>query len=177
MVVYQSNRVFSQFSCSVVSSSVTPWIAARQASLSITNSRSLLKLMPIESVMPSSHLILCRPLFLLPPFTPRASGSLPMSRLFTWGGQSIGVSTEYYSAIKMNAYRYIPIGSMGEPQKHYTKWNTLITKDHILAVWLHSHEISRTGKHTETKSRLEGVTGWGDMRMTAKGNGVSLGSN
>ena len=44
----------------------TPWIAARQASLSITNSRSLLKLMPIESVMPSSHLILCRPL-LLPP--------------------------------------------------------------------------------------------------------------
>ena len=44
----------------------TPWTAARQASLSITNSRSLLKLMSIESVMPSSHLILCRPLFLLP---------------------------------------------------------------------------------------------------------------
>ena len=48
----------------------TPWIAARQASLSITNSRSLLKLMPIESVMPSSHLILCRPLLLLPPIPP-----------------------------------------------------------------------------------------------------------
>ena len=46
---------------------VTPWIAARQASLSITNSRSSLKLTSIESVMPSSHLILCRPLFLLPP--------------------------------------------------------------------------------------------------------------
>ena len=46
---------------------VTPWIAAQQASLSITNSRSLLKLMPIESVMPSSHLILCRPLLLLTP--------------------------------------------------------------------------------------------------------------
>ena len=46
---------------------VTPWIAARQASLSITNSRSSLRLMSIESVMPSSHLILCRPLFLLPP--------------------------------------------------------------------------------------------------------------
>ena len=43
----------------------TPWTAARQASLSITNSRSLLKLMSIESVMPSSHLILCRPLLLL----------------------------------------------------------------------------------------------------------------
>ena len=45
----------------------TPWIAARQASLSITNSRSSLRLTSIESVMPSSHLILCHPLFLLPP--------------------------------------------------------------------------------------------------------------
>ena len=48
----------------------TPWIAACQASLSITNSRSSLKLMSIESVMPSSHLILCRPLLLLPPIPP-----------------------------------------------------------------------------------------------------------
>ena len=48
---------------------VTPWIAARQASLSITSSRNLLKLMPIESVMPSSHLILCRPLLLLLPIS------------------------------------------------------------------------------------------------------------
>ena len=48
----------------------TPWIAARQASLSITNSRSSLKPMPIELVMPSSHLILCRPLLLLPPIPP-----------------------------------------------------------------------------------------------------------
>ena len=47
--------------------SATPWIAASQASLSITNSRSLLKLMSIMSVMPSSHLILWRPLLLLPP--------------------------------------------------------------------------------------------------------------
>ena len=48
----------------------TPWIAARQASLSITNSRNLSKLMSIESLMPSSHLILCRPLLLLPPIPP-----------------------------------------------------------------------------------------------------------
>ena len=48
----------------------TPWIAARQASLSITNSQSLLKLMSIESVMPSSHLILCHPLLLLLPIHP-----------------------------------------------------------------------------------------------------------
>ena len=49
---------------------VTPWITARQASLSITNSRSSLKLMSIESVMLSSHLILCHPLLLLPPIPP-----------------------------------------------------------------------------------------------------------
>ena len=48
----------------------TPWIAARQVSLSITNSRRLLKLMPIELVMPSNHLILCHPLLLLPPIPP-----------------------------------------------------------------------------------------------------------
>ena len=48
----------------------TPWIAARQASLSITNSQSSLRFMFIESVMPSSHLILCRPLLLLPPIPP-----------------------------------------------------------------------------------------------------------
>ena len=48
----------------------TPWIEARQASLSITNSRTSLKLRSIESVMPSSHLILCRPLLLLPPISP-----------------------------------------------------------------------------------------------------------
>ena len=68
----------------------TPWITARQASLSITNSRRSLRLTSIESVMPSSHLILCRPLLLLPPIPP--SISFPMSQLFTWGGQSTGVS-------------------------------------------------------------------------------------
>ena len=49
---------------------VTPWTAARQASLSITNSQSLLKLISIESMMPSNHLILCCPLFLLPSLFP-----------------------------------------------------------------------------------------------------------
>ena len=53
-----------------MSDSATPWTAAHQASLSLTNSWSLLKLLSIESVMPSSHLILCRPLFLLPPIPP-----------------------------------------------------------------------------------------------------------
>ena len=62
--------VVSQFSRSVVSNSATPWIAAHQASLSITNSWSLPKLMSIESVMPSNYLILCRPLLLQPSIFP-----------------------------------------------------------------------------------------------------------
>ena len=59
-----------QFNCSVMSDSATPWTAAQQPSLSFTISWSLLKLMSIESVMPSTHLILCRPLFLLPSIFP-----------------------------------------------------------------------------------------------------------
>ena len=59
-----------QFSRSVVSDSATPWTAACQASLSITNSQSWLKPMSIESVMPSNHLILCHPLLLLPSIFP-----------------------------------------------------------------------------------------------------------
>ena len=60
-----------QFSCSVVSDFVTPWTAARQASLSFTIFLSLLKLMSIESVMLSNHLNLCFPLLLLPSIFPR----------------------------------------------------------------------------------------------------------
>ena len=59
-----------QFSRSVVSDSVTEWTEACQASLSITNSQSLLILTPIDSVMPSNHLILCHPLLLLPSIFP-----------------------------------------------------------------------------------------------------------
>ena len=69
----------------------TPWIAASQASLSITNSRSLPKLMSIELVMPSNYLILCCLLLLLSSNSP-ASGSFQMCQLFASGGQSIGVS-------------------------------------------------------------------------------------
>ena len=61
------SKIMVQFSCWVVSNSATSWTAARQASLSITNSQSLLKLVSIESMMPSNHLILCYPLLLPPP--------------------------------------------------------------------------------------------------------------
>ena len=86
-----------QFS-SVVSDSVTPWIAAHQASLSITNFRSLLKLMSIESVMPSNHLILCHPLFLLPSIFPNIR---VFSNESAWQGQNIGVSASS-SVLPMN---------------------------------------------------------------------------
>ena len=70
MEVCSSVQFSSVQSLSRVRLFATPWTAARQVSLSITNSWSSLKLMSIESVMPSSHLILCHPLFLLPPIPP-----------------------------------------------------------------------------------------------------------
>ena len=69
----------------------TPGIAACQASLSITNSQSSLRLTSIESVMPSSHLILSRPLLLLLPIPPSIR-VFSMRQLFAWGSQSTGVS-------------------------------------------------------------------------------------
>jgi len=95
----------------------TPWTAAHQASLSITNSWSLLKLMSIESVMPSNHLILCCPLLLLPSIP--ASGSFPVSQFFTSGGQSIGVSASI-SVLPMNIQDWFPFG--------WTGWISLLSK-------------------------------------------------
>ena len=86
----------------------TPWSAAHQASLSIANSPSLLKFMSIKLVMPSNHLILCHPLLLLPSIFP-ASGSFPMSQLFTSGGQRIGVSA-LASVLPMNIQGWFPLG-------------------------------------------------------------------
>ena len=86
----------------------TPWAAACQASLSITNSRSPPKLMSIKSVMPSNHLILCHPLlFCLQSFP--ASGPFLMSQFFTSGGQSIGVSA-LASVLPMNIQYWFPLG-------------------------------------------------------------------
>ena len=84
-------RISSVQSLSHVQIFATPWTAAHQASLSITNSWNLLKLMSIESVMPSNHFILCRPL-LLPLQSFPASGYFLVSRFFASGGQSIGAS-------------------------------------------------------------------------------------
>ena len=108
------------FSCSVVSDSAVSWTAACQASLSIiTNSRSLLKLMSIESVMPSNHLVLCHPLLLLPSI-------FPSSRVFSnesvlcirwpkyWSFSfSISPSNEYSGLISLGLTSWISLQSRG----------------------------------------------------------------
>ena len=89
---------------------VTPWTVARQASLSITNSRSLLKLMPIESVMPPTISSSVVPFSSLQSF--QASGSFPMSQFFASGGQSIGVSAST-SVLPMNTQDWSNLGWTG----------------------------------------------------------------
>ena len=96
----------------------TPWITERQASLSITISRSSLKLMSIKSVMPSSHLILCHPLSSCPQSLP-ASESFPMSQLSAWGGQSTGVSA---------SASFPPKKSQGWSPLEWTGWISLQSK-------------------------------------------------
>ena len=85
-----------------------PWTAARQASLSFTVSRSLLKLISIESMMLSNHLILCCPLLLLPSIFPR-SGSFSVTWLFTSGGWSIGASASATS-LPLSIQGWFPLG-------------------------------------------------------------------
>ena len=97
---------------------VTPWIAACQASLPITNSRSPPEPMSIESVMPSNHLILCRSLSSCPQSFP-ASESFQMSQLFASGGQSIGVSAST-SDLPINTQDWSPL--------RWTGWISLLSK-------------------------------------------------
>ena len=89
----------------------TPWIAARQASLSITNSGSSLKLTSIKSMMPSSHLILCHPLLLLPSIPPSIRVFSNESTLhMRW--PNIGVSASA-SVLPMNTHNWSPLGWTG----------------------------------------------------------------
>ena len=102
--VQLSHSVVSQFF-------LTPWIAACQASLSITNSQSLLKLMCIELVMPSNHLILCCPHLLLPSIFPRVRG---FSNEWVLRIRWLGVSAST-SVLPMNIQDCIPLGVTGNP--------------------------------------------------------------
>ena len=88
---------------------VAPWTAARQASLSITNSQSLLKLMSIDSVRPSNHLILCHPLLLPPSIFPSIFSNESVLRI-RW--PSIGVSAST-SVLPINIQDWFPLGWAG----------------------------------------------------------------
>ena len=100
MLFYIVEFISSVQSLSCVQLFATPLTAACQASLSITNSQSLLKLMCIALMMPSNHLILCHPLLLLPSIFPSIM-AFSMSWFFASGGQSIGVSA-LASVLPMN---------------------------------------------------------------------------
>ena len=110
----------------------TPWTAACQASLSIANSQSLLKLMLIESVMLSNHFILCHPL-LLPSIFPSIR-VFPMSQFFASGGQRIGVSASA-SVLPMIIQDWFPLG--------WTGWISLQSKG-----------LSRVFQHHSSKASI-----------------------
>ena len=110
--VLVSSRLLLFFSHSVISDSLRPnGLQQRQVSLSITNTQSLLKLMSIELVMPSNHLILCRPLLLLPSTFPIIR-SFPMSQFFASDGQSIGASVSA-SVLPRHIQGSFPLGLSG----------------------------------------------------------------
>ena len=113
-----SDQIRSDQSLSCVRLFATPCIAARQASLSITNSQSSLRLTSIKSVMPSSHLILCRSLLLLSPIPPSIR-VFSMSQHFAWGGQSTGVSA---------LASLLPKKSQGWSPSEWTGWISLKSK-------------------------------------------------
>ena len=138
------------FSCSVVSDSSTPWPAACQAYLSITNSWSLLKLMSIESVMPSNHLILCHPLLLPPSIFPSIRVFLnesvlcikwPKYRSFSFG---ISPSLEYSGSIsfRMDWLDLLAVqGTLKSLLQHYSSKASILASlvaqrlKHLPAMW------------------------------------------
>ena len=162
MIYFHFYEAFCLFDCQAISSVqllsrnrlfATPWTAAHQASPSITNFQSLLKLMSTESMMPSNHLILCRPLLLSLQSFP-ASVSFQMSQLFTSGSQSIGASASA-SVFPINIQGWFPLGLTGLislQSKGLSRVfsNTTVQKHHLfgvqLSLWSNSHPYTTTGK-------------------------------
>ena len=133
---------------------VTPWMAARQASLSITNSRSLLKLMSIESVMPSGHFILCHPLLLLPPIPPSirvfsSESTLCMKWPKYWSFSfSISPSNEHPGLIslRMDWLDLLAVqGTLKSLLQHHSSKASIFQRSAFFTVQL-SHPYMTTGK-------------------------------
>ena len=120
----------------------TPWIAARQPSLSITNSRSSLRLMSIESVMASAISSSVVPFSSCPQPLP-ASEYFPMSQLFAWGGQSTGVSA---------LTSFLPKKSQGWSPSEWTGWISLQSKG--LSRAFSNRELGASKRAGEVGSRL-----------------------
>ena len=137
-----------------MSDSVIPWTAARQASLSITSSQGLLKLMCIESVMPSNHLILCRPLILLPSIFPSIRVSSNESVLHIrwpkyWSFSfSISPSNEYSGLIsfRMDWLDHLAAqGTLKSLLQHHSSQASVLQRSAFFIVQL-SHPHMTTGK-------------------------------
>ena len=132
---------------------VTPWTAARQASLSITNSQSLLKLMTIESVMTSNHLILCHPLLLPPSIFPsiRVFSNelvLQIRWLKYWSFSfSISLSNKYSGLIsfRINWFDLLAVQGTLRNLQHYSS-KALILWHSAFFIVQHSHPNRTTGK-------------------------------
>ena len=153
--VFHTSTISSvQFCRSVMSDSATSWIAAHQTSLSITNFWSLLKLMYIESVMPSNHLILCRPLLLLPPIPPSFSvfsneSTLPMRWPKYWSFSfSISPSNEHPGLIsfRMDWLDLLVLhGTLKSLLQHHSSKASIFQCSAFFTVQL-SHPYMTTGK-------------------------------
>ena len=140
---------------------VTPWTAVRQASLSFTNSRSLLKLMSIELVMPSNHLILCHPLLLLPSIFPSirlfSNESVlhirwPKDWVFSF---SISPSNEYSGLIsfRMGWLNLLAVqGTLKSLLQHHSSKASILWCSAFFTVQL-SHSYMTTGKTTALTRR------------------------
>ena len=143
-----------QSSCSVMSDSAIPWTTAHQDSLSITNSPSLLKLMSIELVMPSNHLILCHPLLLLPSIFPSIRIFSNESVLCTrwpkyWSFSfSISPSNDYSGLIsfRMDWLDLLAVqGTLKSLLQHHSSKASILQRSAFLIVQL-SHSYMTTGK-------------------------------
>ena len=154
-IVYKHNRIFSSVqSLSRVGLFATPWMAARQASLSIISSQSLLKPMSIELVMPSNHLILCRPLLLLPPIPPSIRVFSNESTLCIrwpkyWSFSfSISPSNEHPDLISfmMDWLDLLAVqGTLKSLPQHYSSKASILQCSAFIAVQF-SHSYMTTGK-------------------------------
>ena len=154
ILVATLDKYFSLSSVTQLCLTVTPWTAARQASLSIINSQSLLKLMSIESVMPPNHLILCHPLLLLPSIFPNIRVFSSESALHIrwpkyWSFSfSISPSNEYSGLISFRMdwlYLLAVQGTLKSLLQHHSSKASVLPCSTFFIVQL-SHPYMTTGK-------------------------------